>query len=772
MKSMALASKIGKALAKGVSSIADDVVESVPVKKIDDALGLPPPENAQRTQIIGTLPTYKKAKEILNKEYGEQGKSLDFGAGLGEGAKELGADAYEPFPKKGFEPLFTNSEEIPSESYEKVTSLNVLNVVPKETRDQIVSEIGRVLKPGGTAVITTRGKDVLSATGTAGPEAMSIVTSRQTYQKGFTKKELKEYVSSVLGDSFEVKNVNLGPAGVVVKKKAKGFAAGGVAMNETEKVLAEGGMMDDAGTIEPTSGNEVPVGSLQEEVKDDVPAMLSEGEFVLPADVVRFIGLERLMKLRDAAKEGLSRMDEMGQMGNAEEATDKSDMFEQDDASFENEIDDIIGEETKNFAEGGYVTTGSSYVNPIGNPVVDVRQFKHDDGRVIYITYFNNKPSTPIPEGFKLVAKSTEQQVTTTPTTPSVSAPTTASTSGSGGGSSYYNGEGTSGWDNMSDADKAAYYRENPTMARVTQEMQNLFTNYTILGKIQNTLNPDFVTQQALIARGIDPTGVNANQLAAIANEGYTGLANLGYTRDQQAQMIADAIADKSTQAPADVRDIGDMEAFGGYQPYAGSDTGGYTGISYSDTPYSAPEGTTMTGSPSITSGPEPTTTTSSSGGSGGSYSSSSDANSVSSASEANARAESRMARQEGVGESDSGSSGGSSGGGGKIVCTAMNEAYGFGSFRNAVWLAYAQKNLTKEHEVGYHTLFLPLVNYAYKQGNGITHRMLRKVLENIARHRSADLRAEMRGLKRDTVGRVYRAILEPVCYAVGKMKK
>lgn len=105
------------------------------------------------------------------------------------------------------------------------------------------------------------------------------------------------------------------------------------------------------------------------------------------------------------------------------------------------------------------------------------------------------------------------------------------------------------------------------------------------------------------------------------------------------------------------------------------------------------------------------------------------------------------------------------------IVCTAMNDHYGFGSFRNRIWLKYAEKNLTKAHEVGYHTIFLPLVDYGFKQGNSITHRMVRKTLEHIARHRSTDIRAEMRGLKRNTLGRAYRFVLEPVCYIVGKLK-
>jgi len=109
--------------------------------------------------------------------------------------------------------------------------------------------------------------------------------------------------------------------------------------------------------------------------------------------------------------------------------------------------------------------------------------------------------------------------------------------------------------------------------------------------------------------------------------------------------------------------------------------------------------------------------------------------------------------------------------GGGKIVCTAMNQQYGFGSFRNAIWLKYAENNLTKAHEAGYHAIFLPLVDFAFKQGDGRLNLLTRKFLENCARHRSRDLRAEMRGTKRDTIGMIYRSVLEPLCYAVGKIK-
>ena len=118
--------------------------------------------------------------------------------------------------------------------------------------------------------------------------------------------------------------------------------------DQMNNMFAEGGVMQEGGTVDPVSGNEVPVGAMAEEVRDDIPAQLSEGEFVFPADVVRFIGLQTLMKLRDKAKMGLQRMNEIGQMGNAEEVEDGEALFggeEMDDDMFSNEIDSIMAEE-------------------------------------------------------------------------------------------------------------------------------------------------------------------------------------------------------------------------------------------------------------------------------------------------------------------------------------------------------------------------------------------------------------------------------------------
>ena len=128
----------------------------------------------------------------------------------------------------------------------------------------------------------------------------------------------------------------------------------------------EGGLMDEGGTVDPVSGNDVPPGSTQEEVRDDIPAQLSEGEFVFPADVVRYFGLEKLMEMRQEAKMGLQRMEAMGQMGNSEEATLPDDIpFSIEDLDMEEEGEYNTPQE---FNVGGVVQMPGTNFTTTPNP--------------------------------------------------------------------------------------------------------------------------------------------------------------------------------------------------------------------------------------------------------------------------------------------------------------------------------------------------------------------------------------------------------------------
>ena len=103
-----------------------------------------------------------------------------------------------------------------------------------------------------------------------------------------------------------------------------------------------------------------------------------------------------------------------------------------------------------------------------------------------------------------------------------------------------------------------------------------------------------------------------------------------------------------------------------------------------------------------------------------------------------------------------------------KIVCTMMNERYGFGSFRNKIWMKF-HESYGPEYQKGYHAIFLPLVKIA--KGEGKINTAVRKVLEHMGRHVTADMFKIMKGKKRDPLGRIYRAIFEPTCRIIGKIK-
>lgn len=96
------------------------------------------------------------------------------------------------------------------------------------------------------------------------------------------------------------------------------------------------GMMSD-----PVSGNPIPVGSSAENVRDDIEAMISEGEYVLPANVVKWHGLKHIMGMQSEAEMGLMGMFDMGliQYAGEEEAEEPEEVTEAEDDVPSEEVD-------------------------------------------------------------------------------------------------------------------------------------------------------------------------------------------------------------------------------------------------------------------------------------------------------------------------------------------------------------------------------------------------------------------------------------------------
>ena len=92
---------------------------------------------------------------------------------------------------------------------------------------------------------------------------------------------------------------------------------GGMSPNRQMEMafMQQGGLKDDGMKVDPVSGNEIPPGSMAKEVRDDIPAQLSEGEYVVPADVVQYYGVKHFEDLRNKAKGGLNQMEADGRIG-------------------------------------------------------------------------------------------------------------------------------------------------------------------------------------------------------------------------------------------------------------------------------------------------------------------------------------------------------------------------------------------------------------------------------------------------------------------------
>ena len=185
---------------------------------------------SQTTQRSNTVGTAVKASNYLD-EIGAEGKTLDYGAGLGENAKAIKADeTFEPFPQGEFNPTYTDPAQVPANSYGRIVSTNVLNVLPPDIRAEAVQTIGKALEPGGTALIQTwdvgaAKHGMKSKKATIVPdEENAFTTSTGSYQKGFSKQELQEYIANTLGPGYLIEPVpnkaRINGTAVTVKKIA------------------------------------------------------------------------------------------------------------------------------------------------------------------------------------------------------------------------------------------------------------------------------------------------------------------------------------------------------------------------------------------------------------------------------------------------------------------------------------------------------------------------------------------------------------------------
>ena len=267
------------------------------------------------------------------------------------------------------------------------------------------------------------------------------------------------------GIALDISNFDFDPRNEAVR-----FAEGGEvkSMEEQMNLFEYGGLADDGTDIEPVTGNEVPPGSMAKEVRDDVPAMLSEGEYVVPADVVRYFGVKFFEDLRNKAKSDMVDLEDEGRIGGAPVDNNGLPLEESEELTPEEMamLEEVLAEDSgmamgglavnqqppqdpyqqqqtmyaQQFASGGVVkgyqaggdltkptyTYGGGQPYPMGSPYgastytasggLEARAYVNETtGQTSTFMFLNGQPLSYIPPGF---VPASEAENVTDPTTP------------------------------------------------------------------------------------------------------------------------------------------------------------------------------------------------------------------------------------------------------------------------------------------------------------------------------------------------------------------
>ena len=343
--------------------------------------------------------TLKERGDIKDKDL-----IVDIGGGkfdnLVEDAAEQGATVkvYDPFnrtPEHNAEVV----DIISNGKSDMAMSHNVLNVIKEDKNiSNVVEQAENAIKPGGKAHFSVY-------EGNTKDRELGARETSKGWQRFQTTNEYVPFVENVFGPE----NVVLKDKIITATKPIKNFNEGGMTMrnasDQTVQAFALGGDVEE---FDPVSGNEVPLGSLPEEVRDDIAAQLSEGEYIVPADVVRFHGVKKFEELRAEAKMGFNTMENTGRIGGEpigvavmsdELPFDVSELNMEDDGE----------PEAPMMNKGGYMTRGYAPGGVVENPVlkstggVQYKNYTNAEGKTLLIPFFNGVPMSVIPEGYFLV---------------------------------------------------------------------------------------------------------------------------------------------------------------------------------------------------------------------------------------------------------------------------------------------------------------------------------------------------------------------------------
>ena len=230
-------------------------------------------DNPGSTQISTTVTTYGKLGTWFRSKHGEQRakemKILDASSGLGYGSAEMrrqglhveDVEPYQTADRKGGKgrpyvdkksgntyasdpATYDSYDKVPDGEYDLVVSNAVLNVIPDDWRANVLRDMSRKVKPGGQIYINVLPKDYVyglrnpmtrdealvkggrAALAEGRPimldpqEALARNAKGGSYQRGYSKSQMADYVHEILGNDWKVEPSKIAN-GVMVTRPEK-----------------------------------------------------------------------------------------------------------------------------------------------------------------------------------------------------------------------------------------------------------------------------------------------------------------------------------------------------------------------------------------------------------------------------------------------------------------------------------------------------------------------------------------------------------------------
>ena len=150
-------------------------------------------------------------------------------------------------------------------------------------------------------------KDSISYSEATEPEDTVVDREGMDYDTPEVTMEADPEIGEFIANLFNSKNLMADETEMFDDQEYQNLKEGG----EVEADFVDDDKEDDAA--------DPPPGATPEQVADDIPAMLSEGEYVLPANVVNFLGLKNITEMHQSVLDEIQQMADLGFVENVDE---------------------------------------------------------------------------------------------------------------------------------------------------------------------------------------------------------------------------------------------------------------------------------------------------------------------------------------------------------------------------------------------------------------------------------------------------------------------